>query len=622
MDAPEKIDQPSQLKLELKEHQKKIIARMANIELTGELLINEKCQVINNRIHSDNAYMSVSSNTTFNCKINYAILADMVGAGKTFEIIGLICHNTSVPKHNIQYTVNCPCSLEYIDESPVVNTTLIIIPHSLANQWKNALSLTTLKAYFITGSKFIENLNKIDDYDVIVCTNTMFAKYTTKFINVKYMRAVIDEICSIKITSYNDLSANFIWYVTATPKNIANVNTNHTRNRFIGLPDIIYKNIIFKNDDKYVVESMQIPNANHYAIKCRTPKNIQFLKEYVADDVLDMLNAGNYKDAISKINCDVETNDNIMEIITNKYMNELHNKKKELEYHEAKIVSNQSNKQNIIKKISSEIDKLNKKVDAIKERIDTAKNNTCPICLDEYDDIIPSVLPCCKQLLCMQCIVGLNEKCALCRTDFNINEIIAISNNKIAIENKKNIHLSKIDIVLKIINEKENAKILLFSNHDQTYENMIKKLDEYFINYDKITGSCDTINKKVKEFSDGKIKVLFLNAQSYGSGLNLQMATDIVIFHELSKDLKVQVIGRAQRIGREFPLNIYQLCYDHESTALTEIDVHNSINSNTQYTSNYELFDLTKTENICSFNNHLIGNKNINSEKRQIVIDI
>jgi hypothetical protein len=60
-----------------------------------------------------------------------------------------------------------------------------------------------------------------------------------------------------------------------------------------------------------------------------------------------------------------------------------------------------------------------------------------------------------------------------------------------------------------------------------------------------------------------------LNAQHYGSGLNLQMATDIIIYHELDIELETQVIGRAQRLGRTTQLNVYYLLNDNEKVNCT-----------------------------------------------------
>jgi SNF2 family DNA or RNA helicase len=55
-----------------------------------------------------------------------------------------------------------------------------------------------------------------------------------------------------------------------------------------------------------------------------------------------------------------------------------------------------------------------------------------------------------------------------------------------------------------------------------------------------------------------------MNAKHYGSGLNLQMATDVIIYHEMQKELETQVIGRAQRLGRNEPLMVHYLLHENE----------------------------------------------------------
>ena len=105
---------------------------------------------------------------------------------------------------------------------------------------------------------------------------------------------------------------------------------------------------------------------------------------------------------------------------------------------------------------------------------------------------------------------------------------------------------------------------MLFSNYDRTFENIIKELSDNDIKYSKLTGSNVVINSIIKRFESGEIKVLMLNALNYGSGLNLQMATDIIIYHELKIELETQVIGRAQRLGRTEPLNVYYLMHENE----------------------------------------------------------
>ena len=74
-------------------------------------------------------------------------------------------------------------------------------------------------------------------------------------------------------------------------------------------------------------------------------------------------------------------------------------------------------------------------------------------------------------------------------------------------------------------------------------------LNEDEIDYNKLRGSSGRINNILKQFRRSEDKqVLLLNAKQFGSGLNLQMTTDIVFFHRMSADMEKQVIGRGQRV--------------------------------------------------------------------------
>ena len=54
-------------------------------------------------------------------------------------------------------------------------------------------------------------------------------------------------------------------------------------------------------------------------------------------------------------------------------------------------------------------------------------------------------------------------------------------------------------------------------------------------------------------------QVIFLNSKYNGAGINLQEATDIILYHEMNFNTETQIIGRANRIGRKIPLNVHHL---------------------------------------------------------------
>ena len=77
-------------------------------------------------------------------------------------------------------------------------------------------------------------------------------------------------------------------------------------------------------------------------------------------------------------------------------------------------------------------------------------------------------------------------------------------------------------------------------------------------------GTSAHINNTVNKYHNGEIQCLLLNARYFGSGLNLENTTDIIIYHKMGDDLKKQVEGRAQRPGRTCQLKIWELRYDNE----------------------------------------------------------
>ena len=44
-----------------------------------------------------------------------------------------------------------------------------------------------------------------------------------------------------------------------------------------------------------------------------------------------------------------------------------------------------------------------------------------------------------------------------------------------------------------------------------------------------------------------------------GAGINLQEATDIIMYHSISSEHRRQIIGRANRIGRTCELTVHNL---------------------------------------------------------------
>ena len=75
------------------------------------------------------------------------------------------------------------------------------------------------------------------------------------------------------------------------------------------------------------------------------------IKEFVNEDVMNMINAGNIIEAVSRINCNADTDDNIFKAITSKLEKEIHNKKAELVYQTDRLVDDAKTHEELIKKL-------------------------------------------------------------------------------------------------------------------------------------------------------------------------------------------------------------------------------------------------------------------------------
>ena len=63
----------------------------------------------------------------------------------------------------------------------------------------------------------------------------------------------------------------------------------------------------------------------------------------------------------------------------------------------------------------------------------------------------------------------------------------------------------------------------------------------------------------LRKFKEGKIKVIFLNSKNNGAGINLQEATDIILYHRMNDSFQKQIIGRVNRIGKDNELIVHHL---------------------------------------------------------------
>jgi SNF2 family DNA or RNA helicase len=279
-----------------------------------------------------------------------------------------------------------------------------------------------------------------------------------------------------------------------------------------------------------------------------------------------MLNAGNIDGAIEKIGCSVESHENVVASVTMNFEIKLNNSKRELEYVRGLVYSTRSDIEshsNRIKSLEDAINSLESKIQSMKERLNVYKDSVCGICYDDFDN--PTAVKCCQNVFCFQCItrcLGASGCCPMCRKKID-NENLAV----ISAVPKKTVCddlPSKHNALSNLLQKQSDGKFLIFSSHDQSFTYIESALKQTGHEVIKLMGSVSRVKNILNRYKHGDLDVLMLNSSHYGTGLNLENTTDLVFYHKMPRDMEKQVIGRAQRAGRESPLRIHYLYQENE----------------------------------------------------------
>ena len=604
--------QPIKIKKSLKPHQLACLYKAIYMENVGTITYK-------NNSHNRDVNLRNIPNT-IKISTNIGIIGDIVGYGKTLTALSIIAHNpldkihinntkvhsfNSTKAYNYFTAVSENVNLNNLDN--MINSTLIIVPRGpVYVQWEKTLKESTdLKYIAIEDLNYIkknlppfkkyneqEIIEYFNQFDVVLIKNTTLDRlldyYNYPVSNKKYFiyswkRIMIDE-CHDIINKIEIFDYLFIWLISGTYFNMCNKISSGSYSQYYNIKDILREDyinyILVKCNKDFVRESFKIPPIIEYYHLCKMSKYLRVIKKYINSSILDKINANDISGAIKDLGGKNETEEGIAALICADMNKTLSNKQKEREYTLLLDILEET-KANRVKAITNEIVIIEGKIKDLTDRITEINTKICSICLDNVTH--PIILEC-THIFCGSCLFNfLNantynstniKKCPDCRAEIksteNLTAIVSskevITNDVVHVEENSNKIgkgiLNKEETLLEILKNKPDGKFIVFSRVD-VFTKIIKLLVSNNITFAELKGNTSHMMNVLKDFKNGLINVILLTTQYAGYGIDINYATDVIIFHSMAVD-KQQAIGRAQRVGRTNNLIVHNLCFEHE----------------------------------------------------------
>ena len=494
------------------------------------------------------------------------ILGDAPGSGKTLTVLAYLASLNKKPKPTNELVHNSTRyffshTLQPINDLSYCN--VVIVPHNLFWFWDLQIKAhTTLQPFLLETRRALAKPNtsaSILASDFVLTTSKTY-KFLVEYCReecIKFNHIFIDQAETIYFSG-NDypLEFQFLWLITSTwiPfifKNNISLASNliYIKDRipdinselltwlnnikqdsiqyqssiaasaffksYIPYNHIARSQLVLKNSNKYLEESLALPSIYYKTIKCSSffhhnlLLNGSFLRTHLKREIVP-----NIFNAMG---------------LTQKPVNE--------------IVLEQPTKES---------------------RIMGKVEDDCSICLDKPNHL--TMTRCCSNVFCGECVLRNmqnSNKCPTCRSPMGIDSLNWIKTDDI-IDISKNIK-SRIDNCIDILNDSSNNQILIYTLYDNVYYQLLDKFSVAGIKVEKLDSNPYNVQRITNNFASGALRVVCVSNPECIRGLSFTGATHVIFYHELPfYEMRELLIHSAQRLGRQTPLQVVYLQPDLE----------------------------------------------------------
>lgn len=599
-------EQPSQIKVSLRPHQLAVIQKMTTLEKS----LREGHDIAGEKLFS-----------------RFGVLGDSVGVGKSLMVLSHISSmkdkcQLNEDRYLNQYSTRNMYSMKTSQHADLSSCpALLVVPHTLYRQWQEYIETqTTLKGFLVKNKKVLaaqDFLSKVCSSDLVLISNTLLGAFLNLCENcIWFSRTYIDEADSIYVSSTQIFpNTSFVWFVTASWPNIMFENDRiwishgdvqrltsspefltydssfqaQMVNALVGGRGFFYRyvsrsplyfkdylriqhpfrtHVVIKCRDDFIQESILLPPLFTQVIQCEPSITQRIVSSAITGNIQNLLHAGDIQAALTALGVPTESPLTLIQAVTENRMKELERLQQTYDFKARIEYSSPQHKEQALNNLQIKIKSLKEQIESIRLRIQNYQKEICAICFDEPNNA--TLTPCCSRIFCGSCILmslSRAANCPMCRTVIQPKALHSVGEVKKKETKKEETPLGppkKIEALMNLIKKHPKEKFLVFSRYENPFRTMQERLEADNVKVQTLKGNKDVINNLLDKFETGDIRVLLLNSNHAGAGLNITSATYVVLWHAMTKEEEKQILGRAYRMGRQTPLNFIKLVHPDE----------------------------------------------------------
>lgn len=521
--------------------------------------------------------MTIETNDgTTTIEAHCGFLADPTGSGKTITMLEFIrdrygklkMRQDQVVNHrNYGMFVSVRSCQNNATHETYLPTTIVVVSPNIVNQWvreckrylgfepPHISTISEMRSWFNLPSKgmiVIVNENRMKVFSV--CAS---------FRSIAFARCVYDESRHLKFfgtTTSAPPAVSFTWFINARvemegrpraemffPRHVRSVV--HASLEYLTGP--ILSMLTIENEESAIRYPGRMDNIYY---NCKTTSQVtDIAMDQLDSDLRAKIQTGDIAGALQVMGAEEQSN--IMSVVTNRLeesLSQLALQIQQLDESKSRGLVSETAYEAKSKSLKERRSTIQRQLNIANARFqDLLATGICSICLEGFTD--PAMVTCCCNVFCAECFIKSQtqaKKCPMCRSlSFAVHRV-SNDGRPYSEAKPKDVPLSKFDVVQNILLSEVARRTIVYSETEYVLAFLNDVAKETGAKILKLSGFQSSRARAIDEFkTSGEKTILFANALSDCSGIDIPEATDIILWHEMSREATKQIIGRCRRVS-------------------------------------------------------------------------